>query len=56
MIFCTDGYSGTDVQYKWHGPSPIGLEPGVNLAQYDLVNITTESEAPTELATVRRGE
>jgi hypothetical protein len=43
---CTDGYSNNDVIYAWSKSSsnPVGREEGVNLAQYDLVNIKTKEE------------
>lgn len=30
--------------YHWAEGSTVGLEPGVELAQFDLVNVTTELE------------
>ena len=43
ICWILDGYSSSDVQYAWARSSsnPVGREEGVNLAQYDLVNITT---------------
>ena len=39
-----DGYSLEDVHYQWVADSPIGIEEGVHLAQYDLVDIVTKAE------------
>lgn len=38
-----DGYTSADIVYAWH-PTKVGLEPGVELAQYDLVNVNTTDE------------
>ncbi|XP_059478762.1 gamma-aminobutyric acid receptor subunit alpha-6-like isoform X2 [Neocloeon triangulifer] len=49
------GYSASDVLYEWlDSVEPVGLEPGVSLAQYDLVNITTDSEKTRDQLRVRR--
>ncbi|XP_046395003.1 gamma-aminobutyric acid receptor subunit alpha-6-like [Ischnura elegans] len=39
------GYTSKDVLYQWQVKGSVGLEPGVELAQYDLVSIATEGEA-----------
>ncbi|XP_071439190.1 gamma-aminobutyric acid receptor subunit alpha-4-like [Hetaerina americana] len=39
------GYNSKDVLYQWQVKGSVGLEPGVELAQYDLVSISTEGEA-----------
>jgi hypothetical protein len=44
------------VLYEWiDAAEPVGLEPGVSLAQYDLVNVTTDAEQTREQLRVRRG-
>ncbi|XP_059478763.1 gamma-aminobutyric acid receptor subunit alpha-6-like isoform X3 [Neocloeon triangulifer] len=51
------GYSASDVLYEWlDSVEPVGLEPGVSLAQYDLVNITTDSEKTRDQLRVRRAD
>lgn len=42
--FCgtADGYSDKDLVYKWTEEAAIGLQEGVEIAQFDLVNITTQ--------------
>ncbi|XP_034234511.1 gamma-aminobutyric acid receptor subunit alpha-1-like [Thrips palmi] len=40
LLIGSYGYTASDILYAWH-PTGVGLEPGVELAQYDLVNITT---------------
>ncbi len=52
LFACLDGYSTRDVEYKWTQNSPVSLEEGVNLAQYDLAKIVTKAE--THLSS-RRG-
>ncbi|XP_065337141.1 gamma-aminobutyric acid receptor subunit alpha-1-like isoform X3 [Cloeon dipterum] len=51
------GYSAADVIYEWPDSlEPVGLEPGVSLAQYDLVNITTDTENARDQLRVRRAD
>ncbi|KAK6630385.1 hypothetical protein RUM44_005052 [Polyplax serrata] len=38
------GYSSKDIVYKWTDEAGIGLQEGVEIAQFDLVNITKEDE------------
>ncbi|PSN48891.1 hypothetical protein C0J52_09672 [Blattella germanica] len=37
-----NGYTTNDVTYVWDYPKKVGVEPDVELSQYELVNITTE--------------
>lgn len=41
-----DGYNNEDVVYAWpkDNKNPVGQEEGVNLAQYDLVDIKVKEE------------
>lgn len=39
-----DGYTVNDVKYQWEGANPVYLSKGMELAQFDLVNVTTEPE------------
>jgi hypothetical protein len=56
MISFADGYSSSDVLYHWRGDTPVGLEEGVNLAQYDLTETKTETlQGSPEQAMMRRG-
>uniref|UniRef100_A0A8D8T7Z1 Gamma-aminobutyric acid receptor subunit beta n=1 Tax=Cacopsylla melanoneura TaxID=428564 RepID=A0A8D8T7Z1_9HEMI len=34
------GYTSTDVKYKWQSEKPVDIEPNLELAQYDMTNIT----------------
>ncbi|KAF4530700.1 hypothetical protein B566_EDAN004941 [Ephemera danica] len=55
LLIGSYGYSSSDVLYQWHGDEPVGLEEGVNLAQYDLVDVSTETmQDPPEQAMIRR--
>lgn len=39
--FCKDAYTAKDMQYQWDDTGVI-LEPGVGMAQYEVINITTK--------------
>ncbi|KAE8752974.1 hypothetical protein FOCC_FOCC000320, partial [Frankliniella occidentalis] len=43
LLIGSYGYMASDLVYAWH-PTGVGLEPGVELAQYDLVNVTITDE------------
>jgi hypothetical protein len=44
------------VLYEWlDSGEPVGLESGVSLAQYDLVNITINTQDNKDQIRVRRG-
>jgi hypothetical protein len=44
------------VLYEWlDSGEPVGLEAGVSLAQYDLVNITINTQDNKDQIRVRRG-
>lgn len=43
LLLFTDGYSKRDILYEWSGAG-VGLEPGVELSQYNLVNISTKNK------------
>jgi len=43
LVIGSYGYSKRDILYEWSGGG-VGLEPGVELAQYDLVNISTKNK------------
>lgn len=57
LIMGSYGYTTSDVVYKWH-PSGVGLEPGMELAQFDLDNVTmkdhiTETRGVMEFSVVK---
>ena len=37
-----DGYTDKDLIYKWTDEDAIGMQEGVEIAQFDLVNVTTQ--------------
>ncbi|KAK3921925.1 Gamma-aminobutyric acid receptor subunit alpha-6 [Frankliniella fusca] len=43
LLIGSYGYTASDLVYAWHSTG-VGLEPGVELAQYDLVNVTITDE------------
>ncbi|XP_022193633.2 gamma-aminobutyric acid receptor subunit alpha-6 [Nilaparvata lugens] len=57
LIMGSYGYTTNDVVYQWH-PSGVGLEPGMELAQFDLDNVTmkdhlTETRSSMEFSVVK---
>ncbi|KAL1116298.1 hypothetical protein AAG570_005793 [Ranatra chinensis] len=46
LLIGSYGYSSQDVVYRWT-ESGVGLEPGLEMAQYDVVNISTISQQYT---------
>ncbi|KAL0269020.1 UNVERIFIED_CONTAM: hypothetical protein PYX00_010766 [Menopon gallinae] len=44
LIIGSYGYTNKDLVYEWSQGKAVGLEPGVEIAQFDILNVTTESE------------